>query len=122
MKALAFAIVIALPAAASAQTGQDLFKLCSSAATQEKMACDLYVAGFLHGLQALQDMPGTVCLPAQPLSGAKVVDIYLRHMSEAQSAQRDGKSVPIEQNPFFTAPQSHSLFAVLAMTFPCPKK
>ena len=50
-KGLAFlACTVLLAPIASAQTGNDLYKLCSSENVHEKMACDLYISGFLHGL------------------------------------------------------------------------
>jgi hypothetical protein len=123
MKATALAVLgcIALPSVASAQAGNDLFKLCSGG-PQERMACDLYVSGFLHGLQASQDLPGKICLPAAPVSGAQAVNIYLEFMSDVALAAALKKGTAIEQNPFFTADQSHSLFGVFAMTFPCAKQ
>jgi hypothetical protein len=122
-KARAFAIFayIALPGIASAQTGNDLYKMCSGG-TQERMGCNLYISGFLHGLQASQDLPGKICLPDQPISGGRAAGIYLEFMTDIALAAAIKKDMSIEQNPFFTAEQSHSLFGVLAMTFPCPKQ
>jgi hypothetical protein len=107
---------------ASAQTGKDLYKLCLSDSVQEKIGCDLYISGFLHGLQASQDLPGKICLPAEPLPGAEAVSIYLEFMSDIALAAALKKGTAIEENPFFTAEQSQSLFGVFAMTFPCPKR
>jgi hypothetical protein len=120
-KALAIFACIALPRIASAQTGSDLYKMCSGG-SQERMGCDLYAAGFLHGLQASQDLPGKVCLPLEPISGVQAVDIYLEFMTDIALAAAIKKNMSIEQNPFFTADQSHSLFGVFAMKFPCPKQ
>jgi hypothetical protein len=120
-KALAIFACIALPRIASAQTGSDLYKMCSGGG-QERMGCDLYVAGFLHGLQVSQDLPGKVCLPLEPISGVQAVNIYLEFMSDIALAAAVKKNMSIEQNPFFTAAQSHSLFGVFAMKFPCPKQ
>jgi hypothetical protein len=121
MKVLIMLVCAALPSSAAAQTGNDLFKLCLGS-VQEKISCELYVAGFLHGLQASQDLPGKVCLPSEPLSGAQAVGIYLEFLSDVALAAAIKKGTAIEQNPFFTAEQSHSLFGVFAMTFPCPKQ
>jgi hypothetical protein len=41
-------------------------------------------------------------------------------MSDVALAAALKKGIAIEQNRFFTAEQSHSLFGVFAMTFPCP--
>jgi hypothetical protein len=120
MKALIMLVCAALPSAAAAQTGNDLFKLCSSGSVQEKIGCDLYISGFLHGIQVSHDLPGKICLPSEPLSGAQAVDIYLEFLSDVALAAALKKGTAIEQNPFFTAEQSHSLFGVFAMTFPCP--
>jgi hypothetical protein len=120
-KALTVLAFTALSTVASAQTGNDLFKLCSGGA-QESMACDLYISGFLHGLQASQDLPGKICLPSEPLSGAQAVNVYLEFLSDVALAAAIKKGTAIEQNPFFTAEQSHSLFGVFAMKFPCPKQ
>jgi hypothetical protein len=73
-KALEIFACIALPRIASAQTGSDLYKMCSGG-SQERMGCDLYVAGFLHGLQVSQDLPGKVCLPLEPISGVQAVSL-----------------------------------------------
>jgi hypothetical protein len=123
MRAKALAVIgcIVLPPIASAQTGNDLYKLCS-ASTQERMSCDLYISGFLHGLQASQDLPGKICLPTEPLSGTQAVNIYMEFMSDVALGAALKKGMAIEENPFFTAQQSHSLFGVFAMKFPCPKK
>jgi hypothetical protein len=111
----------AFPSSASAQTGKDLVKLCSGS-TQEKMACDLYISGFLHGLQLSQDLPGKICLPSDPPSGQQAVNMFLEFMSDVALAAALKKGIAIEQNPFFTAEQSHSLFGVFAMKFPCAKQ
>jgi hypothetical protein len=123
MKANALAVLacIVLPPVASAQTGNDLYMLCSGIA-QEKMACDLYISGFLHGLQVSQDLPGKICLPAEPLSGQQAVNVFLEFMSDVALAAALKKGTAIEQNSFFTAEQSHSLFGVFAMKFPCAKQ
>ena len=122
MKVLIMLVCAALPSAASAQTGNDLFKLCSYGSAQEKIGCDLYIPGFLHGLQVSQDLPGKVCLPSEPLSGTQAVNIYLEFLSDVALAAAVKKGMAIEQNPFFTAEQSHSLFGVFAMKFPCAKQ
>jgi hypothetical protein len=121
MKVLIMLVCAALPLAASAQTGNDLFKLCSGS-VEEKISCDLYISGFLHGLQVSQDLPGKVCLPSEQLSGTQAVNIYLEFLSDVALAAALKKGMPIEQNLFFTAEQSHSLFGVFAMKFPCPKE
>ena len=105
-----------------AQTGKDLFGVCTSKNPVEHASCRLYISGFLHGLQASQDLPGKICLPAEPLSGDQAVNIYLEFMPDVALAAALKKGMAIEQNPFFTAEQSHSLFGVLAMKFPCAKR
>jgi hypothetical protein len=120
-KALALLLGIVFAPIASAQTGSDLFKLCSCGA-QERTACDLYVSGFLHGLQVSQDLPGKICLPSEPLSGAQAVNVYLEFVSDVASVAALKKGLAMEQNPFFAAEQSHSLFGVFAMKFPCAAK
>jgi hypothetical protein len=45
MKVLIMLVCAALPSSAAAQTGNDLFKLCLGS-VQEKISCELYVAGF----------------------------------------------------------------------------
>jgi hypothetical protein len=120
-KVLALIACIAVSPVALAQTGNDLFKLCSGGA-QERIACDLYISGFLHGLQVSQDLPGKICLPAEPISGAQAVSTYLEFMSDVALAAALKKGMAIEENPFFTAEQSHSLFGVFAMKFPCAKQ
>ena len=121
MKVLIMLVCAALPSVASAQTGNDLFKMCSGS-VQERIGCDLYISGFLRGLQVSQDWTGKICLPSEPLSGAQAVDIYLEFLSDVALAAALKKGTAIEQNPFFTAEQSHSLFGVFAMKFPCPKQ
>jgi len=122
-KALAvLAFTVLLTQIASAQTGNDLYKLCSSGSVQERMGCDLYISGFLHGLQASQDLPGKICLPAEPLSGTQAVNIYLEFMTDVALAAALKKGMAIEENPFFKTEQSHSLFGVFAMKFPCAKQ
>jgi len=121
VKALTALACMALSFVASAQTGNDLVKLCSGSA-QDKIACELYISGFLHGLQISQDLPGKICLPAERLSGAQAVGIYLEFMSDVALAAGLKKGMAIEQNPFFTAEQSHSLLGVFAMKFPCAKQ
>jgi hypothetical protein len=95
--------------------------LCSGNA-QERTDCELYVSGFLHGLQVSQDLPGKICFPAERLSGDQAVNIYLEFMSDVALAAAVKKGMAMKQNPFFTAEQSHSLFGVFAMKFPCAKK
>jgi hypothetical protein len=56
------------------------------------------------------------------LSGAQAVNVYLEFLSDVALAAAIKKGTAIEQNPFFTAEQSHSLFGVFAMKFPCPKQ
>lgn len=120
IRALA-AVACVVPSIASAQSGNDLYKLCSGS-TQEQIGCNLYISGFLHGLQVSQDVPGKICLPAEPLSGVQAVNIYLEFMSDVALAAPLKKGMALEQNPFFTAEQSHSLFGVFAMKFPCAPK
>jgi hypothetical protein len=43
-------------------------------------------------------------------------------MSDVALAAALKKGTAIEQNSFFTAEQSHSLFGVFAMKFPCAKQ
>jgi hypothetical protein len=52
MKTVCLAIVFIVAATSSrAQTGQDLLKLCESKNAVENISCELYISGFVHGMQ-----------------------------------------------------------------------
>jgi len=97
-----------------AQTGGELFKLYTGG-VKEQMVCDLYITGFVHGMQAAQDLSGTVCLPPG-LTGAEASEIFVTTLRELQKSGKD-----IRTNPFFARDQRLSVAAALHMRFPCPK-
>ncbi|SDJ47181.1 hypothetical protein SAMN05216338_105065 [Bradyrhizobium sp. Rc2d] len=113
------ALLLATPS--RAQSGKDLFNLCTSDKPVERGSCELYISGFVHGFVAGNDLHNTVCLP-DDVSGHKAADIFKRFLSDVDDAARAGKVPATNENRFFTARQEEALTAVLAMTYPCPAK
>lgn len=107
--------------AADAQTGNDLFSLCVSKNQVERMACELYVAGFVQAMQLAPGLQGEVCIP-EKLTGAEATEVFIRTLREIESAGAKGKGVPRQANPFFTEEQSSALAASLGLRFPCASK
>jgi hypothetical protein len=122
MKAVCLAIVfIAVATSSWAQTGQDLLKLCESKNAIESMSCELYISGFVHGMQSSQDLQGTVCLPPS-LTGNDATEIFVRTLHDIAKAALQGNTAVPAANPFFTEPQNAALAASLGMKFRCPAK
>jgi hypothetical protein len=107
--------LIAATAPSRAQTGQDLLKLCESKNAVENISCELYISGFVHGMQLAQELHGTICLPPN-LTGAEATEIYIRTLHDV------GKGVPPAHNPFFKESQNAAVAASLGMAFKCPEK
>jgi hypothetical protein len=108
-------LVAVMTASANAQTGKDLFGVCTSKNVVEQMSCDLYISGFVHGLQAAEDLRGEICVP-QSLTGNEASLLFTEKLADIS------RGIEAEANPFFTGPQNAALAAILAMKFPCLQK
>jgi hypothetical protein len=53
-------LVAAMMTSAHAQTGKELFSVCVSKNPINQMSCTLYISGFVHGLQAAEDLSGEI--------------------------------------------------------------
>ena len=89
---------------AQAQTGKDLFTVCTSQ-NAIRRSCELYISGFVHGMQIGRDVQDDVCLPAT-LTGNQATEIFIRTLREIKIAAVHGKAVSTDVNPFFTEKQS----------------
>jgi hypothetical protein len=123
MKTNALAIVacIVLPPIASAQTGNDLLMRCISKDAIEQVACTLYIAGFVHGMQLGDELRGEICLPKN-LTGMEATTVFVEALNEISSSSGTGQKIRPEDNPFLTGPQNAALAAALGMKFHCPQK
>jgi hypothetical protein len=115
----AFFLAIASPS--EAQTGHDLLTLCISKSAVEQMSCKLYIAGFVHGMQASDDLQGEVCVP-KTLTGNDATMIFTETLANIELAAALGKGIGRDANPFFRGPQNSALAAALAIKFKCAKK
>ena len=114
-------LVAAMMSSAHAQTGKDLFVVCTSKNPVERMSCGLYISGFVNGLQAAEDLSGEICIPKN-LTGSEALSIFTETLGNMGTAAAQGRGIGSEANPVFTSPQSAALAAVLGMKFPCPPK
>ncbi|HEY0802501.1 MAG TPA: Rap1a/Tai family immunity protein [Steroidobacteraceae bacterium] len=114
-----FDLALALPS--EARTGRDLLTFCISKNAVEQMSCKLYIAGFVHGMQASDDLQGEICVP-KTLTGNDAIAVFTETMADIEMAAALGKGVGPNANPFFTGPQNAALALALAMKFKCPKK
>ena len=114
-------LVAAMMGSAHAQTGKDLFVICTSKNPVERVSCGLYISGFVNGLQAAEDVSGEICIPKN-LTGSEALSIFTETLSDMETAAAQGRGVGPEANPVFASPQSAALAAVLGMKFQCPRK
>jgi hypothetical protein len=114
-------LVAAMMSSAHAQTGKDLFVACTSKNPVEQMSCTLYISGFVHGLQAAEDLSGKICVP-KSLTGNEASIIFTETLADIKTAAAPGRGLGPEANPFFTSPQNAALAATLGMKFRCPQK
>ena len=114
-------LVAAMMSSARAQTGKDLFVACTSKNPVEQMSCTLYISGFVHGLQAAEDLSGKICVP-KSLTGNEASIIFTETLADIKTAAAQGRGLGPEANPFFTSPQNAALAATLGMKFRCPQK
>jgi hypothetical protein len=118
------ASICGVGAALAAQPkGKDLFALCTSSNQQEIIGCNLYIAGFIHGFGARDDLKEEplLCLP-QGLTAWEAVAVYIRVMKEMQAAAKSGTGSTLAENPFFEGDQTAALTAALGLQYPCKKK
>jgi hypothetical protein len=115
------AFFLALASPSEAQTGHDLLTLCISKNVVEQMSCKLYIVGFVHGMQASDDLRGEICVP-KTLTGNDATAIFTETLADIELAAALGKGMGPDANPFFNGPQNGALAAVLGMKFKCPKK
>jgi hypothetical protein len=112
-------LLAATATSARAQTGRDLLGLCISKDPIQQTSCTLYISGFLHGLEAAEDLKGEICIPkGTPSSDAKSVFVETLAYAELAAALNTGSRPDV--NKFFTEAQNAALAAVLAMKFGCP--
>lgn len=115
-------LLLALAAVpAQAQTGKDLFAACSSSAPIQRSTCLLYVSGFVHGMQASQNLGDRICLPSE-LTGEEASAVFLRVLRKVGKGIVQGTPESQGGNPFFTGPQNASLAAALGLQFKCSQK
>lgn len=110
---------VALASPSEAQTAHDLLTLCISKNAAEQMSCKLYIAGFVHGMQASDDLQGEICVP-KTLTANDATAIFTETMADIEMAAALG--IRANANPFFTGPQNGALAVALGMKFKCPKK
>jgi hypothetical protein len=115
---IALAILMVALNTAHAQTGKDLLDVCRSNNPIERTSCTLYISGFVHGLQAAQDLNGEICIP-NSLTGNEAASIFTGTLAEIETAAKDGRA--LSANPFFNSPQNAALAAALGMKFRCPR-
>ena len=115
------AFFLALASPSEAQTGRDLLTFCISKNAVEQMSCKLYIAGFVHGIQASDDLQGEICVP-KTLTGNDATAIFTETLANIELAAALGKGMGPEADPFLKGPQNGALAAALAMKFKCPKK
>jgi hypothetical protein len=106
---------------AHAQTGNELFSVCVSKNPMHQMSCTLYISGFVHGLQAAEDLSGEICIP-KSLTGKEAAIIFTETLTNIETAAEHRRGVGPEANPFFNGPQDAALAATLDMKFRCPQK
>jgi hypothetical protein len=104
---------------ASAQTGRDLLGVCISKDPIQQTSCSLYISGFVHGLQAAEDLKGEICIPKDATgSDAKLVFVETLAYAELAAALKTGAGP--DATRFFAGTQNAALAAALAMKFGCP--
>jgi hypothetical protein len=112
---LAYLLTFALlSTSAQAQTGQDLFDQCASKETMRQLSCMVYISGFVHAMQASQNLRSEICLP-DTLTGAEASNVFVTTLTELKRTRKGG------DNPFLSGPQNASLAAALGMRFPCSR-
>ena len=95
-------------------TGNTLRTWCDSAsATWGDMACSLYIAGFVHGITAVQDRKtGVICLPTD-LTPIEAREVYRRHARSLDRLDVRARDV------FRNADMSLALALALSLQYPC---
>jgi hypothetical protein len=111
--AMAFALATVSPSHAESITAKTLFEWCTGESdSNEDLACSLYIAGFVHGANAIKS--GILCLPAG-LTAGEARAAFVRTM-------RPFIKAPATGNPMVNKQIDAALTYSLGMAFPCQRK
>lgn len=112
-------LLVAAATSARAQTGRDLLGVCISKDPIQQASCTVYISGFLHGLQAGEDLKDEICIPKGTTSNdAKSVFVETMAYAELAAALNTGPGQFAIK--YFTDAQNEALAAALARKFGCP--
>ena len=103
---------------ARAQTGRDLLGVCISNDPIQQTSCTLYISGFVHGLQAAEDLKGEICIP-KDTTGNDAKSVFVQTLAHAELAAALNTGAGPDPNKFFTGAQNAALAAALAIKFAC---
>jgi Rap1a immunity proteins len=106
---------------ARAQTGRDLLGVCISKDPIQQTSCTLYISGFVHGLQAAEDLKDEICIP-KGTTGNDAKSIFIETLAYAELAAALNMGPGSDAGKFFTGAQNAALASALAMKFRCPHR
>lgn len=114
----AIIFLLATATSARAQTGRDLLGVCISNDPIQQTSCTLYISGFVHGLQAAEDLKGEICIPKYT-TGNDAKSVFVQTLAHAELAAALNTGAGPDPNKFFTGAQNAALAAALAIKFAC---